>query len=230
MISEFEKYKNYQIENSKNIITENIIDMQTIRYIGGLDISFHKTNDQSCAYLTVYDIDEKKIIYEKHNLCKMQFPYVSGYLGIREAREYIKLLDEINGKPYYPHLLMIDGFGILHPRNFGSASHIGYELKIPSIGVAKTLMCIDGLNEKKIKKNFKQNCTNKGDYIELIGNTGIIYGVALKTSDNATNPMYVSIGHGINIKDAINFVIITSTYKIPEPIRNSDIKSKLYFN
>lgn len=89
---------------------------------------------------------------------------------------------------------MIDGFGILHPRGFGSASHVGHSLNIPTIGVAKTLMCIDGLNEHEIKKEFKSKCVLKGDYINLTGNSGKLYGSALKSADSSTNPIYVSIG------------------------------------
>ena len=122
---------------------------------------------------------------------------------------------------------MIDGFGILHYREFGSASQIGYETNLPCIGVAKTLLMIDNLDERETKKQFRDKCKNIGDYLELTGTNGKIYGVALKSSD-VENPLYVSIGHKISLETAIKIVKETCIYRIPEPLRNSDIKSKLY--
>lgn len=223
-------YEKYQIENAPNVIKIDTFDKTKIRYIGGLDISFDK-NDQTnaCSYLTIYDLITHTIVYENYNLCKMVCPYVSGYLGIREVPEYASLINAIKSEIFYPDILMIDGFGILHQREFGSASHTGYILNIPTIGVAKTLMCIDGLDEHLIKKEFKLKCLLKGDSINLVGNSGKIYGSALKSSDSTTNPIYVSIGYGCSLETAIEIINKVSFYKIPEPIRNSDIKSKLHF-
>lgn len=46
---------------------------------------------------------------------------------------------------------MIDGNGVLHPRGCGSASHLGVLSGYPTIGVAKTLMSVQGLDEKTYK-------------------------------------------------------------------------------
>lgn len=224
------EYESYQTENATNVIENDIIDKTKIRYIGGLDISFDKNDpNNACSYITVYDLMTNTIVYENHNLCKMTLPYVSGCLGLREVPEYVKLVKAIEHELFYPDILMIDGFGIFHPRGFGSASHVGYTLNIPAIGVAKTLMCIDGLNEHEIKKEFKSKCVLKGDYINLVGNSGKLYGAALKSAGTTTNPIYVSVGHGCSLETAIEIVNKVSLYKIPEPIRNSDIKSKLFF-
>jgi deoxyinosine 3'endonuclease (endonuclease V) len=230
MIDMFEEYKKYQIENSSNVVKFDMFDKNKIRYIGGLDISFDK-NDQSnaCAYLTVYDTNTNSIVHEDHNLCKMNLPYVSGCLGIREVPEYILLLDKIKTKPFYPDILMVDGFGVLHQRQFGSASDLGLILNIPTIGVAKTLMCIDGLDEHEIKKEFQTKCKLKGDTIKLTGKSGVVYGNAMKSTDNNIKPIYISIGHMCSLETATELVNKVCFYRIPEPIRNSDIKSKLFF-
>ncbi len=224
------EYESYQIANASNVIKTNIFDKTKIRYIGGLDISFDKNDpNNACSYLTIYDLKTHAIVYENYNLCQMNLPYVSGYLGLREVPEYVSLVNAIKNEPFYPDILLIDGFGILHPREFGSASHVGLSLNIPTIGVAKTLMCIDGLSEQQIKKEFRTRCLLKGDYLNLVGKSGKIYGVALKSADTTQNPIYVSIGHGCSLETAIEIVDKVSLYKIPEPIRNSDIKSKLHF-
>lgn len=220
-----------QIYNASRVIKTDIIEKTSIRYVAGLDISFDKNdNDFACAYITIYDILTNSIVYENYKLCKMKTPYISGCLGLREVPEYIELLNKISTKPYYPQLLMVDGFGILHPREYGSASELGDIVNLPTIGVAKTLMCIDGLDEHAIKKEFREKCKKKGDIIMLIGNSGKIYGAALKSSDNSNTPIYVSIGYGCSLETSIEFTNKLSVYKIPEPIRNSDIKSKLHFH
>ena len=226
-----ETWIKYQEENSKNIIKEDTLEYDKIKYIGGLDISFKKEDpDQACAYLTVYDIIENKIVYEDHKLLTLTLPYVSGLLGFRELPVYKDLIETIKkDKPeFFPHVVMVDGFGIFHHRNFGSASHLGYDLDIPTIGVGKTLLCIDGLDKGIVKDEFNKKCKVKGDYIELVGETGKIYGVALKGSDNTNNPIYVSIGHKISLESCIKLVNKCCNYRVPEPIRNSDIKSKLF--
>merc|ERR1712146_570174 len=45
----------------------------------------------------------------------------------------------------------VDGNGILHPRGFGVASHIGVLTNTPSIGIAKSLHCFDGLSNEETK-------------------------------------------------------------------------------
>lgn len=224
------EWEAYQLSNKNKIIKEDIIKEEDIKYVGGLDISFDKKDENNaCAYLTIYDITTNQIVYEDYYLCKMTIPYISGYLGFREIPHYKKLLDKILGKDFYPQVLLVDGSGILHQREFGSASHLGYEFDIPTIGVAKTLLSHDGLTERKIKQQFRENCNKKGDYVELIGDSGTLWGLAIQTGEIVERPIYVTIGHKISLDTVKNIVLKSCVYKNPEPIRNSDIKSKLYF-
>ena len=49
-------------------------------------------------------------------------------------------------------MLLVDGNGILHTRNFGCASHIGVLQDMPCIGVGKTVFYIDGLTKQIVKE------------------------------------------------------------------------------
>ncbi len=231
----------YQNLNAPKIITTCTFDSDTVRFIGGLDISFNKNDDsKACGYLTIWDCVDKKIVWEDWITTILDIPYVSGFLGFREIDVYKKLINNVklninanlNINPkltnFYPQVLFVDGNGILHHREFGSACQIGLELDIPTVGIAKTLLYHDGLDEFVIKKQFRSCCNSQGDWINLIGKTGKIYGRALKTSNDASNPIYISIGHKISLNIATELVIKTCIHKIPEPIRNSDIKSKLH--
>lgn len=224
-----QQWINYQHTNKSNIIRYDDFDPNTIQYVGGLDISFSKSDSNlACAYLTIYNILTSEIVYEDYKLCKLTIPYISGFLGFREVPEYKKLLKRIIGKPFYPQILLVDGFGILHYREFGSASHLGFITGIPTIGVGKTLLAIDGLNERTVKQEFKNKCVKSGDYHYLAGSSGKIWGAALKSTNDTFNPIYVTIGHKISLETALHIVTKCCKYRIPEPIRNSDIKSKLY--
>lgn len=223
------KWNNEQNEKAKQVILDDVIDMKKIKYVGGLDISFDKSNDTiGVSYITIYDLQENKIVYEDHMKVSLTVPYISGYLGFREVPTYIDILKKVQAeKPeFYPQILMIDGFGILHYRAYGSASQLGIEASIPTIGVGKTLLNIDGLVECQIKDRFRKECKNVGDYIKLIGDSGKVHGVAYKSSKDILNPIYISIGHMISLESCIDIVKRTTKYRIPEPIRNSDIKSK----
>ena len=48
-------------------------------------------------------------------------------------------------------MLLVDGNGILHTRNFGCASHVGVLFDVPSIGVGKTVFYIDGIKKEHVK-------------------------------------------------------------------------------
>lgn len=229
---QIDEWIKFQEENSTKIVPVNSFDIKNIKFIGGVDISFNKKNPvMSCAYLTIMSYPACKIIYGDHQKLKLDISYVSGFLGFREVPIYIELLNKLKIKKpeYYPDVVMVDGFGTLHPRNFGSASHLGFLADIPTIGVAKTLLCFDGLNENEIKVWFRLNCRNKGEFIDLKGKSGKLYGVALKSTQDTINPIYVSIGHKICLDSAIEIVSKMCKFRIPEPIRNSDIKSKLFF-
>jgi len=191
----------------------------------GVDISFDKNdNRKACAYLTIVDYITNEIVYEDHELTTMDIPYVSGFLGFRELPNYMPIFKRLPEK-FKPDVLLVDGFGILHHRGFGSASHIGMELNIPTIGIGKTLLCMDGMFEKKIKNEMKSNNLKE---LLLRGDSGKVYGVAMICSNDSSNPIYVSIGHMISLETSKEIIKKTCKYRISEPIRNSDIKSKTF--
>jgi len=83
---------------------------------------------------------------------------------------------------------------------------------------------LDGLDEKKINNVFKNKEIKE---YELKGDSGVIHGKAIST--NETRPIFVSVGHKISLNTAVEIVKKCSKYRIPEPIRLADIRSKLYF-
>jgi deoxyinosine 3'endonuclease (endonuclease V) len=120
----------------------------------------------------------------------------------------------------------------LHPRRFGIACHLGVLSHTPTIGVAKNFLVIptefDDMH--RVKENYKKVLLKKGDEYLLVGDkSNDVYGAALRTSDKAINPVFVSQGHRISLKTAIKVILATCPkHRIPEPIRAADLESRAF--
>ncbi len=194
------KLREKQIELSKKVeLKDNIEKIETV---AGFDVAYPKNDfDKCCAACVLMDYKTKEIIEDKIIYKKIFFPYIPTYLTFREA-DFIKLLYE--NLETKPDVLMIDGNGILHPFGLGIASYIGIIMDKPSIGVAKNMLC------GKIKNN------------NVILDNKII-GFTYFSSKHIKKPLYISIGHKINLDKSISIVDNFCNYKIPEPIRRSHI-------
>ena len=133
-----------------------------IDFIGGFDISYTKdkgiTKDVVSFIVINKAMDvvyEKTIVYEDSVDGKRE-EYKSGYLAFRELPCFRKVWNEMLSDPDFikPDVTIIDGNGLLHHRKCGSAVHIGVEFGIPTIGVAKKLLFVDGLNRKFIRSEM----------------------------------------------------------------------------
>jgi len=93
----------------------------------------------------------------------------------------------------------VDGNGILHTRNLGCASHVGVLFDVPSIGVGKTVFYIDGIRKDHVKAMSDQNLNAAGDTVPLVGDSGKTWGVALRSTNESSNPVIVSQGHRVSL-------------------------------
>ena len=71
----------------------------------------------------------------------IRFPYITSYLTFRELPILLELLGEVRAAGRMAPVLLVDGSGILHPRRFGVASHLGVAADAATIGVTKKLLC-----------------------------------------------------------------------------------------
>ncbi|XP_076345240.1 endonuclease V-like isoform X3 [Tachypleus tridentatus] len=171
-----------------------------LSFIGGLDISYRKDDNNACVALVVISYPELKLVYESCFMVEVTKPYIPGFLAFREVEFFMKTVNELkaNSSEYFPQVILVDGNGILHPKMFGLASHLGVLLDIPCIGVAKSLHFVDGLQRDV---SYRQK--------------------ALKTCKAAKNPVFVSQGHRCSLESAIAVVKLCSIYRVPEPTRLS---------
>ena len=94
---------------------------------------------------------------------------------------------------------------------------------IPSIGVGKTAFAVDGITQDSVKNLCDKFLVHGGDFIELIGKSGKIWGAALKSTNKSTIPIILSQGHKISLKMTIKLVK-ECLYKdrIPEPVSRNE--------
>ena len=174
------------------------------RLIGGVDVAYDGNN--AYAACVVLDAEKMKLVEERRLSGKVSFPYVSTYLSYRELPMIKRIYSKLKNKP---DVLMVDGNGILHPRRIGIASHVGIELDIPTIGVAKRLL-LGRLG--KVPEKI-------GDFGSII-HKGKVVGMALKTT-KSDNYVYVSPGHKVSMKSALELSKRLCYHRLPETIRRA---------
>ncbi|XP_062022264.1 uncharacterized protein LOC133738697 isoform X3 [Rosa rugosa] len=87
---------------------------------------------------------------------------------------------------------------------------------------------VDGLTLSGVRQLLKAKEDCAEDFINLTGRSGHIWGVAMRSTDGSVKPIFISIGHRISLDTAIKIVKLTCKYRVPEPIRQADIRSREY--
>eukprot|EP00005_Dracoamoeba_jomungandri_P011703 CAMPEP_0174266954 /NCGR_PEP_ID=MMETSP0439-20130205/31986_1 /TAXON_ID=0 /ORGANISM="Stereomyxa ramosa, Strain Chinc5" /LENGTH=275 /DNA_ID=CAMNT_0015354225 /DNA_START=45 /DNA_END=872 /DNA_ORIENTATION=- len=230
-----------QLELKKQLVCEDLVawdfneekeegkEVVEVKHVGGVDISFIKGDDvNAVASLVILTFPALEVVYEHHEKVKLTRPYICGYLAYRELPHLAPLFTTLKEKnpELFPQIVFVDGNGYLHPRGFGLACQLGVELGIPTIGVGKNFLQVDGLTIKGIKQKVRENCSEGGDFVEIKGDSGTVWGAALLGSDGTTSPIYISVGHMVSLKTAVHLSTLCCTYRIPEPVRQADLKSR----
>lgn len=193
-----------QNEFAKKVIRRDDID-SNVESICGVDVSYRRKT----AYCSAVIISKEnfEIIETVSSKSEIINPYIPGLFIIRESAPILKTLRLIT-RPF--QLLLVDGNGVLHPRRCGLACHIGISINLPTIGVAKSLLCGNVQSD-----NF-------------VSHKEEILGYALRPNENSKKVAYVSVGHKITLPTSIEVVkSITKTNQyLPEPLIVADKLSK----
>jgi len=179
--------------------------LATPRFIAGVDISAADAQGVATGAAVVLEYPSLKLVEVGVAQGRFDFPYVPGLLSFRESPITLAACEKLT---VVPDLILVDGQGIAHPRRLGLACHLGLFLDKPTIGCAKSRLC-GGHDEVGAEV---------GNYAEL-KDSGEIIGAALRTK-TGVNLLYVSIGHKIDLKTAIHWVMnCCRGYRLPEPAR-----------
>ncbi len=195
--------KEIQLSLAKRVVTEN--GAINPRFVAGIDISSPDAQGVARGAVVVLSYPELSIVEIEIAQGKITMPYIPGLLSFRESP---LILDACERLSNIPDLVLIDGQGIAHPRRLGLASHVGLFLDVSTIGCAKSILC--GQHQPPAEE--------AGSHTELLDN-GELIGAALRTK-SGVKPIYVSVGHRIDLASALQWVInCCRGYRLPEPTR-----------
>jgi deoxyribonuclease V len=179
-----------------------------IRHIAGIDVGFENQGAITKAAVCVLSLPELQTVESVIARRDTDFPYVPGLLSFREIPAILEALKQLRAAP---DMLFCDGQGRAHPRHLGIASHLGLITDLPSVGIAKSILC----------GQHKPVPPEKGSFSALVYKNETV-GAALRTR-SGVKPVYVSAGHKISLESALEYVMLCVTrYKLPEPTRLAD--------
>ncbi|MBU0623375.1 MAG: endonuclease V [Candidatus Thermoplasmatota archaeon] len=174
-----------------------------IKSVAGIDVAYD--GDHAYAALVKFDFESKEETARHVVEGKALFPYIPTYLAFREIPVIEPLLDLVDDET----VLMYDGNGVLHPKGFGITSQIGVVFDVPTIGVAKRLLCGE-----------MSSGSSKG--VIKIVLSGRLAGHALY-GGRSERPTFVSAGHRVSQDQAKAIAVRFLTHRVPEPTRVAHI-------
>jgi deoxyribonuclease V len=162
------------------------------------------------------------VVERTHAVTDLSVPYVPGLLSFREGESILAAFDALATTP---DLVVFDGSGRIHFRQAGLATHLGVVLDVPSVGVAKRLLC--GRVEADVDGRPAGWRTPVVADDRVDAPEGTVLGHAYQSRQYDTNPvinpLYVSPGHRVSAETAVESVArLCDGYKLPEPTRLAD--------
>ena len=199
-ISKISDAVSIQEEFAKRVIRQDQLPRQ-IKNVCGIDVAY-RGNIAFCSAVIV-DYESLQIVESADNTIAVKNPYVPGFFMLRESEPIFSTIRLLKNQI---DLLILDSHGISHPRRCGLACYIGVSLDMPTIGIAKNLLC----------------GSERGGMIVLDEET---VGQALSFEGKK---IYVSIGNKISLPTATELTkhLIKQKNSYPEPLRIADQYSK----
>jgi deoxyribonuclease V len=192
-----------QTQLAEKVVPETTFDPAAVRLVAGVDVSFR--GGMARAAVVALRFPELEPVDYALGDAPATFPYVPGLLTFREGPSVLAALDKLGS---WPDLLIFDGHGLAHPRRIGLAAHMGVILGQPSIGCAKS----------RLTGTHDEPGEAVGDWVPL-SDGGETIGAVVR-SRKKVKPLYVSIGHRVDLPTAIDFVLrCTQGYRLPETTR-----------
>ena len=212
-----------QRELRARVVTED--DFGDLRRVAGVDAAFPRKGDSgervARAAAAVFSFPDLELLEEAVAEVALEFPYIPGLLSFRELPAVLSALAKLST---VPDLLLCDAHGRAHPRRFGLACHLGVVAGVPSIGAAKSRLVGEHgevLPEKGEWTPLVLRDRSGEEEQEGVGEEEVV-GAVLR-SRTGVRPVYVSIGHRVSLKTAVELVLrCTPRYRIAEPLRRAD--------
>ena len=178
---------------------------KSVKLVAGCDVSSAFRGRKFWAAAAALTLPDFEIIETATASAEVDFPYIPGLLSFREMPVLLKAFEKLDT---VPDLIFCDGSGMIHPRKFGLACHLGLWLDLPVIGCAKNLLCGE---HQPLPPG--RGCS------EIVYLEGEALGAVVRTRQGV-KPVYISPGNLITPEEAVTFILAaTPRYRLPEPIR-----------
>lgn len=174
-----------------------------IHRVAGVDIGFE--GNLARAAVVVLSYPDLEPLDQSVARVPVTFPYIPGLLAFREGPAALAALERLSTEP---DLFIVDGHGLAHPRRMGIACHLGVLLDRPTIGCAKS----------RLVGTFRDPGMERGAWTHLYDGDDVI-GAVVRSRSNV-RPIFVSIGHKVDLQTAINLTLrCCKGYRLPETTR-----------
>ncbi len=179
--------------------------------------------DDDRAVSALVALQGGEVIERAHAVAPTEIPYIPGLLSFREGGA---ILAGFRALSVEPDLAVLDGSGHIHFREAGLATHVGVTLDLPSIGVAKNLLCGEPVASTDGLAEGERVAIEAAGNVTAPDGTVIGYAVQSRQYDSPNryiNPLLVSPGHRVSAETAADITLACSAgYKLPEPTRLAD--------
>jgi len=178
---------------------------------GGVDVAYPAAGEAAAAYALV-DVASGELLWSHTVRRPVRFPYITSYLSFRELPLHVALLEEVRRAGRLADVLLVDGSGMLHPRHAGVATHLGVVADVPTIGVTKKLLC----------GQCQRATLAPGESCPVVFDERPV-GVALRPTAGSRRPIFISVGHAVNLSLAERVVRqLLVGRRLPAPIYWAD--------
>lgn len=207
--SQYKKYYDIQKELRKRVVLSDQLPKK-VKYIAGTDVAYNEADNTMIGAVVILNADTLEVIETAYHEMETTFPYIPGLFSFREIPALLEAFRKLKTQP---DLIVCDAQGIAHPYGVGMATHLGLALDIPTIGCAKKRLLGEyDRGALPLQRGATQTLIFEGKEICA----------ALRTQDGI-KPMFVSIGHKVSLKTALDWVLVLcSKYRLPETTRQAD--------
>ncbi|MFX0182711.1 MAG: endonuclease V [Candidatus Hodarchaeota archaeon] len=145
-------------------------------------------------------------------------PYIPTFLTLRNKPALIPVINYFWGKF---DLVLVEGTGIQHPAFCGLASEIGVDFDVSTIGITKKSL----VGEIDWTDPYKETANEHEVFPIYYKNQLLAYFIRKKRNKRG---IFLSQGHKISLKTAIDIILPLIRFRIPEPLRQLKILFKSF--
>jgi deoxyribonuclease V len=181
----------------------------------GLDVSYSR-DGMATGACAIVENRSGRVVWSTTHRDRPALPYIPSLLTFRELPMLLALFERSRQEFPELDLYFVDGNGILHPRGAGVAACFGVVADVPTVGVAKSLLC----------GRLQPPTGDLADLPALLAVEDRVVGAVLMPP-SSSRPLYVSPGQKMDVASAARLTKeFTFDHRLPEPLYWADRLSR----